>query len=115
MKNYHPHDLADGDRLSVEFLYLCCRISISGIGGLIFLLVNIILIPFVNMGLFYFNPDRPCRFTCAIVITYVTIYLMLNVMFVACALGLRYMMRWAEMQRQLEEQNRKIPRRNSTG
>jgi hypothetical protein len=73
----------------------------------VFLLVNIILIPFVNMGLFYFNPTALPIYVRLGYYTYVTIYLMLNVMFVACALGLRYMMRWAEMQRQLEEQKQK--------
>lgn len=74
---------------------------------LIFLLVNIILIPLFNIGLFYFNPTVLPIYARAGYYTYVTIYLMLNVMLVAGALGLRYMMRWAEMQRQLEEQKQK--------
>jgi hypothetical protein len=73
----------------------------------LFLLANLILIPFFNMGLFCFNPTVLPIYARAGYYTFVTIFLMLNVMFVGCALGLRYAMRWSDMQRQLNEQKQK--------
>lgn len=74
---------------------------------IIFIIANVVLIFVANIGLFSFNPQSLPVYARAGYYTYITVFLMFNIMFVCCALGFRYLMRWGDIQRKLNEQKQK--------
>ena len=74
---------------------------------IIFVISNMLLIIIVNSGFFCFDPHSLPIYARAGYYTYMTVFIVLNILTVGTALGLRYIIRLDDIQRKINEQKQK--------